>query len=386
MLPPIGRMAPLYRSCRPFAKSRFVNVWFYNDDYEAHLNNPVLCSLLYYEMLANHTLPMFHPSNERVIGTEATNSAFFAFVEEAAPVFDARVPASDIGVLYSPSSILSRFTPEGYTQNSQPHQFAFWGWTTALGELQYQYRSVPEWKLTSDTLADLRLLVIPEAAVFDPDAVTALLQPWVEAGGLLIVTGESGRLMSEMDNFDVNSQGYGFSPLTGVTATSGAPAEDLRTVGLGKVLYVRDNVGRDYFDADSGRVAMLPAFSAWMDSLFASTDPPLLAPGIGVTSRVGLTVFEDETAGRIFVDVVNYDIDVATDVVTPTSELVINLRIPTWLQGTALHGWAVAPGVPPNVVARSRAVDRIEVTITSVADYASVVIGAGSHPPTVRVR
>jgi len=191
-LPPAGRLSPKYKLAREHAKSRFVNVWLYKDGPGAALAQPGLSDVMYYEMLANHTLPMFHPANSRVAGTEANNAAFFAFVEDAAPVFGGRVPVEEIGLYYSSSSVLAFFTPYDYYRHSeQPHQFSFYGWGTALGELHYQYRAVPEWRL-EEMLPRLRMLVVGNAEVFTPEDVAGVLEPWVQAGGLLIVTGNSG--------------------------------------------------------------------------------------------------------------------------------------------------------------------------------------------------
>ena len=377
MLPPIGRFSPTYKLAREHALSRFVNVWLYDNGYEAYLHNPGICKVLYYEMLASHAMPMFMPTKNAFVGTETVNTEFFDFVSQVESVYGQRIPVEDIGIYYSSSSILSRMTPGGYLNHSaQPHQFAFWGWATALGELHYQYRAVPEWKLDSATLADLRVLVIPESKVFIPNDVANVLEPWVQNGGLLIVTGVSGRNLGEAENFDVKSGGYSLAPLTGVTDIGTAPAEQLQSIGAGKVLYIRDNIGMGYYNASTTRPSLLPQFADAMTTVLNGSDPLVLTPGSGVTSRVGLSVFEDSSAGKLFVDVTNFDIDINTDTITDTSELTFSVQLPLWLQGIPLSVHVLSPESTLTAGINTPTSDRVDITVQPLQYYASIVIEA----------
>ena len=148
MPPPLGRYSPMYKLAREHAKSRLVNVWFYIDEKE-HQGKSGIAQVLEYEMLANHALPMIFPHTPTVAGNDEVNAAFFKFVGDAKPTYGRRVPIQDVGLYYSSSSILATMTPLGFRDmENQPHQFGHWGWGTALGELHYQYRPIPEWKLT----------------------------------------------------------------------------------------------------------------------------------------------------------------------------------------------------------------------------------------------
>jgi len=378
MMPPMGRFAPPYKYAREHAKSRFVNIWFYNGDYESYTDNTNLCWVLYSEMLANNTLPMFHPGNIKVIGTDDVNSDFFEFVSQVESNFGKRVPVEDIGIYYSSSSILNQMFPGGVKSfNAQPHQFANWGWATALGQLHYQYRAVPEWKLDLNMLTNLKVLIIPESEVFDDSDVAQILEPWVTNGGRLIVTGVSGRRHGESGNFDINSGGYSLEPLTTVPNISSAPAELLRTVGSGKVLYIKDNIGMNYFNASTiiARAALLSNFDSALNQVLGSNrDLTVLTPGTGVTSSVSLTVFEDPCTSNMFVDIVNFDIDLATDLMTDTDELKFTVKLPKWMQGP--HETAVfsPTSTPPSVSISPVGPDSLEVTVGPVHHYASVKI------------
>jgi len=378
MMPPAGRIAHAYQVAREHAKSRFVNVWFYNDGFVSYTDNPELTRVLYSEMLANHTLPMFFPDDSRFFGTEEINSDFFEFVSQVESEFGARTPVEDIGIYYSSSSILNQVLPGGVKSfEAQPHQFAIWGWATALGQLQFQCKSIVEWKLSSNVLENLEVLIIPESEVFTDSDVSQILQPWVNNGGKLIVTGISGNRHGETGNFKINSGGYSLKPLTSVTNFSSAPSELLQTVGSGKVLYIKDNIGMNYFNASSlaTRAALLPNFSSAMNQVLGNDrDLTVLTPGAGVSSSVGLTVFENPCASNFFVDIVNFDLDLATDTMTDTGELKFTIDLPDWLQGI-LEAKTFSPtSAPPSVSISPVGPERLEVTVSPVNHYASVKI------------
>jgi len=94
----------------------------------------------------------------------------------------------------------------------------------------------------------MRVLIVPNADVLDKSDVDGVIDPWVRAGGLLIVTGNSGNRKNEAGNFDVNPAGFSLAGLTGVAVTTSTTARKLMPVGSGKVLYLGDNIGMNYFN------------------------------------------------------------------------------------------------------------------------------------------
>lgn len=350
MPPPVGRYAPLYKLAREHAKSRFVNVWFYNDHYEAELENPSLCLTLYAEMLATHTLPKFDSSSTRIAGDEATNAAFFDFVEQAAPVYGNRVPIEKVGLYYSSSSVMRQLTPGGFVDfDGQPHQFSFWGWGTALTELHVQYRAVPEWKLTPAMLATLDLLILPNPDVFDPADVAVLL-PWLDGGGRLVMDGECGKYLGESGNFALNTNGFSTASLT------------LHS----NVTVVAGNVGMDYYlDYENRTASQRAQFAAALSGidLQVQTDAPHTA---------GITLYQDETAGRLFIDINNSNMD-TNYVVVGTGSMEIQAGLPGWLQAQCLQVSAVSPqAVSPVLLSVSS--NTVQIQLDSVDLYAGVVV------------
>ena len=373
MLPPAGRFAPIYKLAREHAKSRLVNVWMYLDPPE--IGKPGIADTLHYEMLANHALPMFHPDIPKVAGTPESNAAFFQFVAEAQKTFAARIPVEPIGVYYSSSSLLAFMTPGGFQDhNAQPHQFGYLGWATALGELHYAYRALPEWKLTPKTLATLRVLIIPNAEVFDSKEVEKVLVPWVKAGGRLVVTGDSGSRLGEAQNVDPNPDGYSLASLTGVAQITNETKEALRTVGRGKVLFLPDNIGMDYYLKENERKTRLKTLEAALQQVFPEQDYPFAFQTASVPSTIGLTPYQDAANGRFFVDVNNTRYDHATDALLPLEMISFEIVLPKQLQEGALSARVLSPDQACTVTAVRTEKGKARITLNRLSRYASIVL------------
>ena len=112
--------------------------------------------------------------------------------------------------------------------------------------MQYQYRIIPEWKLTSATLVLSKVLIIPNSSVFNASDVTTLTT-WVDGGGILIVTGDTGSHQGESGNFASNST-LALSSLTGVTSMTGAPTTKAQKIGSGYVKFINSNYGLTFWN------------------------------------------------------------------------------------------------------------------------------------------
>ncbi len=387
MLPPVGRFAPSYKLGREHAKSRILGVWMYLDGaFAAYRERPGIVKTLYYEMLANHALPMLHEGNDRTTQDIAINSGFFSFVKSVRGIFGAREPRADIGLYYSASSLLANMTPSGFLDmDNQPHAGGFFGWATALGNLHCQFRAVPEWKLNANTLAGLRVLVLPDAEALD-SAEVALIDSWVQAGGRLIVTGNTGARAGEAGNFARNAS-LSTAQLTGVASLQSAPATRSSIAGNGRVYFVRENIGLNYFNASTAadRAARLGAFNQALANVLDGRNT-ILAPHSAIPETVGVNLYEDAGSRRLFVDLNNYDVDPATDTVTPATRVTFSIETPEWLkpaEDADLRITTLSPDTPPAATVVKNGNDRLLVTVDAFTHYASVVITSANYYPVV---
>lgn len=330
--------------------------------------NPEMTKVLYYEGLANHALPK--------IEVAAHTRDYTAFLANSRSEFGARIPVEDIGIYYSSSSELAFMTPGGFLDmNKQPHTFACYGWGTALEELHYQYRFVPEWKLTLDNLKNLKMLIIPDSVVFDRSDVLRVLEPWVQSGGMIVVTGNSGLRKGEGGNFAINEDGLSLASLTGVQNIESASDLTIRHVGLGTVAYIKQNLGMNYYLKDKDRSQLLTEFQCILEQLVDDKRLELRLDASNVPTTVGLSVFEDETAGRLFVDVYNMNIDPETDCVTPSPPISFALRIPRYLCDKEVNVRVLSPEDGVQVSWNSTDEDAsLEIGLSPITYYTSIVI------------
>jgi len=399
--PPVGHFAPAYKAAREHAKSRFVNVWMYMDGYDQYRQLSGIANVMNYEMLAHHTTPMLFPDTTHDLGNNQANGDFFKFIKNNKASFGGRLPIEDVGIYYSTSSLLWNMTPAGINVDNQPHQMAVWGWGTALEALHYQYRILPEWKLTADALSQLRVLIVANAEVCDPSQV-AIIDPWVRAGGLLIVTGGSGNRLGESGNFNTTTT-LTLAGLTGVTKTSGSPTTKLVTVGAGKVYYAKNNIGLTYFLPLSGgvvitdpatimtsRATTLPQIKTALDSVLSGQDQTAMRADPSIPDTVGLTLYKDDQAHRFFIDVNNLNYIQATDGITSSPLVKFAVKLPTWLQHhpqAYIKQTIMTPPGQGTVSANFLAVgdDRTTMTVSPVMYYSSVMLEPLATPVPVQV-
>lgn len=358
MLPPAGRHSVRYRLAGVHARSRLVNIWPYLDgDLAGYARNPELTRVMAYEMLAAGALPMPHPDLSRVLGDAAAYGEFFAFVGEARAHFGTRVPIARTGLYYSASSLLAFMTPGGFLDfNKRPHQFGYYGWATALHDRHEAYVPVPEWQLTAKTLAGLDLLIVPDACAIEEADVQQVLRPWVESGGRLLVTGDSGTREGESGNFARHNRGPLHSRL-----------------GSEHTVYIEKNVGMDYYLRDGARGELLPAMAGRLHAA-QGPDTTSMITATGAPPTTGITPYFDANQSALFVDVNNLALDLEADTIAPTGPVTFEIALPETLRGAALKHQVLSPEEGISVTVEPAGEGRVRVVLSPITYYASVMI------------
>lgn len=362
MPPPLGSFVPVYKLAREHARSRWVNVWMYVPPHEK--GKPNIARVLYYQGLANHTLPMLHYEGDfPTAGNPEVDEEFFSFVNNILPKIERREPIEEVGLYYSSSSQLIEMLPGGLRDHShQPHSFSFWGWGTALTFLHIPWRALPEWKLNIKELSKLKVLIIPSAEVF-PSEDVPLLEKWVKGGGYLIVAGDSGRRSGEKGFFEV------CSPST-LSSLFGGVEGNPRNLGRGKVLYLSDDPGIPFYKEDKLRVEMLEIFKNVLNSLWGEHIPFSLVAK-DVPWYVGMTLYHCED--KLYVDINNTNIELEKDEIIPASNLIFRLRLPKYMQGKKLSLRTFSPN-PVRSGFRCINKQEVEIALAPIPLYACLIL------------
>lgn len=352
-VPPVGKMAVVYRAAREHQKGPFSAAWYYLDDPKLQ-RKPGLGKVLEAEALANGAVLLCDPAQARVAGTVESHAWINRFVNKNIHGLAERTPVADIAVLLSPDNQLYQLAPGGFPNiEDQPHMFGHWGWATALVDGHLPYRVVTDWKVTT-SLAGIRALVAPHAECLSSAAMNAI-EAWVRRGGTLIATGEMGARYGTDGAFERRSTSW-FRRL----ASTGAATVSL---GKGRVKRISGNPGADYFLLAADRPNLLGTMLA---DIGAST----VLDGSRLPTTVGISCWRART-GAVQVDLVNYGIDTATDAVRPAGPLTFRVRIPGAWPGATARVLSPDPCAAKLV---GRATGWAEVRVESLPIYAIVEI------------
>ena len=333
LIPPVGKMAVVYRVALEHQKGPFSAAWYYlNQRFDKYQRKPEIGKLLCAEAFANGAFLMCDTNNKEVAGTLESHAWWNGFIRaheqdfaprpQAAsrPPVGPRRPVADVGIVFSPDNQLFLMTPAGFPDmDRQPHIFGHYGWATALVDAHVPYRAITDWKLNADSLAGLRTLIVPDMRCLSayPDGPLAR---WVRAGGRLVVTGETGTREGPGQEFRFRAK-PALAEMLGVQAPPPKQPATVTRIGKGTVVWVWEPVGMDYYLQADKRAELRPGLL----KLAGSSD---LVDGALLPTTVGLSLWRTTDAKALFADLVNYDLDADADVVRPAEGLSFRLRLP----------------------------------------------------------
>lgn len=364
-LPPLGRISPIIKAARTQAASRFVHVWYYLDGpYAKYRDNASLARVISYELLANHAMIQSHPGNPKVIGSSDVHREVVDFIHASQATWGDRVPAAKIGLVYSPDSQLISLAPGGIVDfNQQPHPFDLLGWGTFFSERHLQYDVVADWDLTRERLGNLAVLVLPSVLCLRDSLVGEVLRPWVQEGGLLVLSGPVGARHGEQRAF-ATAQGK-TGRLQALTELLGPPGEG-RRLGRGEV-FVTAPLGFEYY-----QVAPAKRKLAGWSKVLQTLEPHGLLSG-KLPPALEATVFRSPSSGTWFVDLANLDLDPERDAPPQRHQVTFTLGVPK--QGwRGLTAAVLQPGREPVTADVKLTAGGLEVGPVRVDSYASVVL------------
>jgi uncharacterized protein (TIGR03437 family) len=361
-LPPEGHAGPLYAAAVRYGKGRRATAWFYMDGALSGLaRNENLSEVLGFEALSQNVTLYNGSSNARMVGTDQSAKVVNDAIARLEPVLGHRARAGAVALLYSTDTQHSRMAPGGFCEGDTPaHTLGYNGWGAALEELQVPYRAIPDFRLSAAELAGVSVLVLPHVRAIEPDTVNNVLVPFLQGGGGLIVTGDDAGSVRQKP---------------GLYASNGsALLRDLD--GTPGVVFLSENVGEEFF-LDQSRVAGRDAIAQALDQLRSSGRLPVEVDASALGARVRVAVHEDVNAGTAFCDLLNVDLDRASDVLTPSQGGSLVLRVPDMLAGQAIsvtfHDADGAVVSPPASFLDDR---RIQVTVPAFRVYATLVLAA----------
>jgi len=364
MLPPQGKYAVVYRAGLEHQRGPYATVWYYlKGEYEKYRNKPTLSKVLFAEAFANATF-LKYGGNPAHPGTPESVAWWNQFVRANEDCIGPREILAHVGLYFSPDNQLAFVVPGSHAldHDRQPHSFGHWGFGTALIDGHVPYRVVTDWKLSANALANLKTFIVPSTECLDDDQAT-ILETWVRSGGRLIITGPCGARHSTAGRFArrqtpivlrwfpgaadaLSNQSTASSPAKAVAAGGDPtiPLADLKTptptasaitssvdpatppiheatLGTGHIFWSPAPLGMDYYLHETERPARLP-------QILNLVGPSQLLDHGNLPSTVGAYLWTSTDSRTLTVDLVNYNLNLDTDQITPAKNLTFRLRLP----------------------------------------------------------
>ncbi len=325
-LPPAGKMAVVYQAAHLMQKGPLCSAWYYMDNKEAkYQGKSVISKLLESEAFANGALLLCSPHEKKVCGTAESHAWLNTWVRQNEQALGVREPVAEVGVLFSPDNQLWFMTPNGNADmNKQAHTFGYFGWGTAMVDGHIPFQALADWKIDSLHLARFTTFIIPDARCMN-DSSLPVLEKWVKAGGHLIVTGPSGTRYSTSGYFRKRA-----NPLfAGLIDESGAANKQVN-LGKGKITWMPAGVGMDYYN----NIAQRDSLRANLLSVIGASG---IIDGATLPATVSVSPWRSGDGKAIFADLVNYNIDLDADKMTPAENLTFRVHLP--------RGWKSAKAI-----------------------------------------
>ncbi len=326
--PPNGYSGHAFSLISDSTRSKNANVWYYTEDYRDKYN---LGLVFNYEALAYNVTVYNGDDCENMVGTDKNATHVNESIGKLRDKFSDRGAYAEIGVLFSEDSETSTLAPGGFI-DSQGNEttLSYMGWCHALNELNVPYRAINHNKL-ADRINLVSVLIMPNVRSISQKEVDELIIPFLDNGGTIVVTGEDAGKVDIMEN---NYAKHDKCLLVDLAESYS---------GNGNVIYFEQDPTIDYFkrhknsDIETIRELYLNDIEAIVNDIFDKGYAHRLVTFENLPDSVETTLNYSPMENNYFLDIVNMQIDVESDTVTPISDgVVAKLRLPSQLWGKTL--------------------------------------------------
>ena len=159
-------------------------------------HHDALHKVIYFDLLANRGIPSFSLNFDGGYSPGSVRSAgnLHTFINQIAPVISKREYLADIGLASSSWSQIAAQKPWAWNQETtKRHASEFLGWAQYLSSA----RDFPQWDVipfddvSLKDLARFKLVILPSVLVMTDDHLSTL-EAYLKQGGKLLITGETG--------------------------------------------------------------------------------------------------------------------------------------------------------------------------------------------------
>lgn len=314
-LPPLGRLGGIARLGAAISNAGYCWLSAYVPKELSGAGHENLHRVMAFDCLANRAVLDYNHQymNGYSPGSDESAAWINCFIKTFSHYYGQRTPLRDTAVVFPGETLLGSVSV--FSMDPRPCLYDYLGWTQALSELHVAWDALPDDQLSATALAGYRRVVLPSCTCLSERACSALLD-YVQRGGKLVMSGPAGT------RFGTDRYLWKRPDQQTLAARLNPDQKGLQA----RCFFATETFGRTFYeDIGSGqRNRGRSEIQALMERA-AGDDRPAVA--VQASGRVGVFPYNEGHAA-VAIDVVNYDLDIAQDRLTPAQGVRLFLRAP----------------------------------------------------------
>ncbi len=378
---PEGRMAVYYKVANEFGSAPYCIPWYYSNGNDA-LKKTNVGKILLAEAFANNALMR---ASSTTIANDKGHYWLNTFIYENEKLLGTRYTKADIAIIFSTQNQLANMNPNyliGAGHDKQYHTQGVWGTSHALAKANIPYTIIPEWQANAELLANYKTVVLPNLESMT-DEMYEIYTNYAKNGGRLVITGPMGYRYGGDEGYFMKRDTALITQLLGVDITS-TPKNDLvnytsvpdsfttAQFGSGTVVWSEQPLGNIYMTVPANRDQLSKLIIA-----MCGNDKTLI-DRTSIPETVGAYLLQSKDGQDLFVDLVNYNVDLSNDKVTNTDSFTVKVKLPTGADHSAYKAYGLSPDGNSELAMTVRD-GWAEVSVDSFKIYTSVKLSAKSQ-------
>ncbi|MBE6871694.1 MAG: hypothetical protein E7491_07040 [Ruminococcaceae bacterium] len=333
---PEGRVAIFYKVANEFGSAPYCVPWFYSGG-NAALKETNASKILLAEAFANNA---FINAATNHVGNNEAHRWLNNFIYKNEEVFGTRYTKADIAIIFSTENQLANMNTNylnGANIDRQYHVQGVWGTSYVLAKANIPYAIIPEWQANPELLANYKTVVIPNLEAMS-DEMYKIYTDYANNGGRLVITGAMGYRYGGDDGYFMQRDTALITELLGVDVTE-VPKNDLNNSPSTPDDFVTAQFGEGtitWCDQPLGNLYMTLTGADYREMLskiiiaMCGNNKTLLDQST-LPDNVGAYLLQSKDGQQVFVDLVNYNVDLADDSLKTIGKFSVKVKLPAGL-------------------------------------------------------
>ncbi len=321
-LPPLGRLGGVVRLGAAVSSAGYCWPTIYVPQRLSGKGHENLHKVIAMDCLANRGVLDYNYQYRNGYSPGSDTSAAWAdcFIKQFASYYGRRIPRADVGLVFPGQTQLANLSV--FTLLPELSLYDYLGWAQAMTELHVQWEAVPDDQISDQRLAKFKAVVLPTVTCLSDTTINQIAK-YVQDGGRVIASGNVGTRYSS-DRFLWHRPSD--QTLMASLAKLAHNASSVSAAQTHPPIVRGDSPGKQFY-IDIADGVRKDGKSSIQDALAQSLPATNRTVRTNADRLVGLFTYMDSDT-QIAVDLVNYNIEPATDKVAPTKNITVTLQPP----------------------------------------------------------